>query len=75
MKKIRIIATGGTIAGKADSAADTLDYQAGSLGIEEIIRSVPGICSCAELSAEQFCNIDSSWSNYHYSFGHPCLTV
>ena len=59
MKKIRIIATGGTIAGKADSAADTSDYKAGSLGIEEIIRSVPGICSCAELSAEQFCNIDS----------------
>ena len=54
MKKIRIIATGGTIAGKADSAADTSDYQAGSLGIEEIMRSVPGICSCAELSAEQF---------------------
>lgn len=59
MKKIRIIATGGTIAGTADSAADTSDYQAGSLGIEEIIQSVPGISSCAELSAEQLCNIDS----------------
>jgi L-asparaginase len=59
MKKIRIIATGGTIAGTADTAAETSEYQAGNLRIEEIIRSVPGICSCAELSAEQFCNIDS----------------
>lgn len=59
MKKIRIIATGGTIAGSADTASETSDYRAGSLGIKEIVRSVPGIRSCAELSAEQFCNIDS----------------
>ncbi len=56
---VRIIATGGTIAGRADSAAVTVGYKAGELTVEQLIASVPGLDKLANLSGEQLCNIDS----------------
>ena len=56
---VYIIATGGTIAGRADSAAATVGYRAGELTVEQLIASVPGLDKLAKLSGEQLCNIDS----------------
>lgn len=56
---VHIIATGGTIAGRADSAAATVGYKAGELTVEQLIASVPGLEKLANLSGEQLCNIDS----------------
>ena len=56
---VHIIATGGTIAGRADSAAATVGYKAGELTVGQLIASVPGLDKLAKLSGEQLCNIDS----------------
>lgn len=56
---VHIIATGGTIAGRAASAAATVGYKAGELTVEQLIASVPGLDKLANLAGEQLCNIDS----------------
>ena len=56
---VHIIATGGTIAGRADLAADTVGYRAGELTVDQLMASVPGLDNLANLSGEQLCNIDS----------------
>jgi len=56
---VHIIATGGTIAGRAGSAAATVGYKAGELTVDQLIASVPGLDKLANLSGEQLCNIDS----------------
>lgn len=56
---VHIIATGGTIAGRAASAAATVGYKAGELTIDQLIASVPGLDKLANLSGKQLCNIDS----------------
>lgn len=56
---IHIIATGGTIAGRADSASATVGYKAGELTVEQLLASVPGLDNLADISTEQLCNIDS----------------
>lgn len=56
---VHIIATGGTIAGRAGSASATVGYRAGELTVEQLMASVPGLDKLANLSGEQLCNIDS----------------
>lgn len=56
---IKIIATGGTIAGKATSSTDTTGYQSGALNINEIIGSIPDLHNIANVEYEQLFNIDS----------------
>lgn len=56
--RVVILATGGTIAGTAASATDTLAYRAAHLGIEALIASVPTLAACP-LEAEQVVQIDS----------------
>lgn len=58
-KKIHILATGGTIAGKGKNAADLTDYKAGELTVDELIASVPNLPDFAEITAENFCQIAS----------------
>lgn len=58
-RNVYIIATGGTIAGRADSASATVGYKAGELTVEQLIASVPGLDTLANLTGEQLCNIDS----------------
>lgn len=56
--RIHIIATGGTIAGKSDSSADTA-YCAGQLGLDELLATVPEIRQLADIDGEQLCSIGS----------------
>lgn len=58
MKKITILAVGGTIAGKGQ-AGKSAEYKPGEVGIQEIIDSVPGIDKLAEVNGKQFLNTAS----------------
>jgi L-asparaginase len=57
-KKIAILATGGTLAGKAASPGDNIGYTAAQLGIEELLAAIPALAG-APLVAEQVAQIDS----------------
>lgn len=58
--RIYVLACGGTIAGRADSAADLTGYTAGQESVGELLAAVPQLKETAELFSEQVCNIDSS---------------
>ncbi len=60
--KIRIIATGGTIAGVSNSATSSA-YSAGQVGIQTLISAVPEMLELADVSGEQLCNIGSQDMN------------
>lgn len=60
--RVHIIATGGTIAGVATSAAPTA-YAAGQIGIRALMDAVPQICDLAEVTGEQLVNIGSQDMN------------
>ena len=60
MKHIKILATGGTIAGKAASSTQLTGYTAGAYSVQDLLRSVPTLGELADISGEQLCNIDSS---------------
>ena len=59
LPRVKIYATGGTIAGASKSNTDNLYYQAGSIGIQGLLDAVPEIHSIAEVSGEQFLNVGS----------------
>lgn len=56
---ITIYATGGTIAGSANSSAQTTGYQAGALGIDTLLSAVPEITSVANVAGVQVSNVGS----------------
>jgi L-asparaginase len=60
--KIRILATGGTIAGVSQSATSTA-YAAGQVGVQTLIDAVPEIKNFADISGEQVVNIGSQDMN------------
>ena len=60
--KIRIIATGGTIAGVSASATSSA-YGAGQVGVQALIDAVPQIKDIADVSGEQLVNIGSQDMN------------
>jgi len=60
LPKIRVLATGGTIAGQGNSPLQTMGYKAGQLGIAELLSALPNVESVADLSGEQFANLPSS---------------
>ena len=49
---VKILATGGTIAGSASAATATTGYKAGALGIDVLINAVPEIKDYANVSGE-----------------------
>lgn len=57
--RIALLATGGTIAGTAGSATDTRGYTAGQIGADALIAAIPQLGQLAQLSPEQFSNVDS----------------
>jgi len=57
-KKIVVLATGGTIAGRAASSTDHLAYTAGQVGIDDLLHGVARPAGF-ELVAEQVTQIDS----------------
>ncbi|HVQ30729.1 MAG TPA: asparaginase [Vicinamibacteria bacterium] len=62
MARIRILATGGTIAGHAPSATDPSDHPAG-LSVADLIGAVPGLRQLGEVSGEQVAQIGSQDMN------------
>src|SRR3954447_6007590 len=59
LPNIKILATGGTIAGSSDSDTDTTGYKAGALGVETLIEAVPQMKKVADVSGEQIANVGS----------------
>ena len=60
LKNIVILATGGTIAGKASSGTQMTGYTAGAYSVADLLAGVPELGELAHISCEQLCNIDSS---------------
>ena len=60
--KVRILATGGTIAGVSKSATET-NYKAGELGINQLLQAVPQVRDLADVSGEQIVKIGSQDMN------------
>jgi L-asparaginase len=60
MKHIVILATGGTIAGKAASSANTASYQSAAISIEELLQEIDALAGVCQISAEPIAQIDSS---------------
>ena len=56
--RIVILATGGTIAGTAADAADTLGYTAARLGVDALVAAVPALAG-RPLETEQVAQLDS----------------
>lgn len=65
MKKIAVIATGGTIAGTG-KAGEAAEYQAGELPVSAIIESIPQIQDLAELELHSICAVDSNDISRHH---------
>lgn len=57
---VRILATGGTIAGSAPSSTQTTGYEAGKIGIQTLIDAVPQIKQIAQVDGEQIVKISSN---------------
>lgn len=57
-QRVAILATGGTIAGTAQSATELVNYQPAQLHIDALLANVPALAGRA-LEAEQIANIDS----------------
>ena len=58
-KKIVILATGGTIAGKAGSASDNIGYAAAQVGVKQLVEAIPALAAADNLVLEQIAQIDS----------------
>ena len=62
MGKIIVLGTGGTIAGTAASAGDSLAYRSAQVGVDALLKAVPGIDQALaghELVCEQVAQVDS----------------
>lgn len=58
---IYLLATGGTIAGRANSPLQTAGYRAGELSVSDLLTSVPGLDKVANIKGEQICNVASPY--------------
>ena len=58
LPNVVILATGGTIAGSAESGTQA-GYTSGQVGIETMIAAVPGIEKLANVTGEQISNVGS----------------
>jgi L-asparaginase len=63
LPKIKVLATGGTIAGAQTTQADA-GYKSGSFSVDDLIKAVPQLKNIAELSGEQVANIGSQTMNH-----------
>ena len=55
---VKIIATGGTIAGEAATSAQA-EYKSGQVGVDALIKAVPTLSKVARVSGEQISNVGS----------------
>lgn len=58
LNKVVVLATGGTIAGRAGSPTDNVGYKAGEVGVAELLAAVPAL-SAWQIEAEQVAQLDS----------------
>jgi L-asparaginase len=56
---LRVLATGGTIAGVAASSASATDYEAAALGVDALLDAVPALREVARVDGRQIASIDS----------------
>src|SRR6187401_1330136 len=63
LPKIKVLATGGTIAGAQASQSDA-GYKSGTFSVDDLINAVPQLKNVAELSGEQVANIGSQTMNH-----------
>ena len=61
--KIKILATGGTIAGAQASTSD-IGYKSGTFSVDDLIAAVPPLKDIADLTGEQVANIGSQTMNH-----------
>jgi L-asparaginase len=61
--KIKILATGGTIAG-AQASSSEVAYKAGAFSVDDLIKTVPNLGNLADVSGEQVANIPSQTMNH-----------
>lgn len=59
LPNVAILATGGTIAGSAESDTDTTGYQSGAIGVDALINAVPALTDIATITGEQIANVGS----------------
>ena len=59
LQKIIILGTGGTIAGWADDPAQPQRYEAGRVGVDQLLQALPEPMAHAALGLEQIAQIDS----------------
>lgn len=60
MKKIKLIATGGTISATGSDRLDLKDYRSGSLTIRDMITGLPEVERLADVDVEQLVNVSST---------------
>lgn len=58
--RVRLLATGGTIAGVQPADGSGQSYRPGVVGVDALVDAVPGLRDVAEISAEQVMNIGSN---------------
>ncbi|MFT3822081.1 MAG: asparaginase [Rubrivivax sp.] len=58
MPCLLVLGTGGTIAGRAATAADNLGYQSAQLGVQELLQGLPAL-EGLRLESEQLAQLDS----------------
>jgi len=59
-KKIVVLGTGGTIAGRAQDGADNIGYKAGEVGVDQLLAAIPGLQrGPCEVVTEQVAQLDS----------------
>src|SRR5215468_840199 len=63
LPKIKVLATGGTIAGAQSNTAEA-GYKSGSFSVDDLIKAVPQLKNVAEMSGEQVANIGSQTMNH-----------
>src|SRR5690625_1034912 len=60
MSKIKLLSTGGTIAGKGTNSFDFVNYKSGTLSIDEIMDKISGLDEMVSIDSKQLVNIASS---------------
>ena len=63
LPKVKVLATGGTIAGAQTTQADA-GYKSGTFSVDDLIKAVPQLKNIAEMSGEQVANIGSQTMNH-----------
>jgi L-asparaginase type II len=67
LANVKILATGGTIAGSGATSTTTVGYTAATVGVERLIAAVPEMAKVANVSGEQVFQIASeNMSNDHW---------